>query len=211
MRRTHAAAGAETVTETDPAQAWFDAWRSAWDPEGKITASAEIGRRLLEIGQDYAGIARDSWRFFGGATAAGAPPAAGSMQAAFAESYLRLLAPAAPFDLAGAGIAPGLPAAGARCQRALQALAMQAATIATDAARRLAAALSRDDPAALPVTSLRELHNLWVDCGEEAWAAAVHQDAYAAAQAEWLAALVEFVHEERRLHEAAQNADGLRP
>ena len=39
--------------------------------------------------------------------------------------------------------------------------------------------------------NLRELHSLWIDCGEAAYAAAAHRDEFAAAQAELLAAFVE--------------------
>jgi hypothetical protein len=77
-------------------------------------------------------------------------------------------------------------------------MATQGAEIAADASRRLTMALADENPAATPVTSLRELHDLWVECGEAAWAAAVHQDSYAAVQAEWLAALVELMQEQRR-------------
>jgi hypothetical protein len=41
------------------------------------------------------------------------------------------------------------------------------------------------------VTTLRELHALWIDCGEAAWAAAAHGEEFAEAQAELLAAHVE--------------------
>jgi hypothetical protein len=52
--------------------------------------------------------------------------------------------------------------------------------------------LSASGPAAPPVTTLRELHALWIECGEAAWAAAAHRDEFAEAQAELLAAHVEF-------------------
>jgi hypothetical protein len=120
------------------------------------------------------------------------------MQAAFAESYRRMLMSAAPLGALPTGAGAGVAAAIARCQRAWQAMATQGAEIAADASRRLAAALADENPAATPVTSLRELHDLWVECGEAAWAAAVHQDSYAAVQAEWLAALVELMQEQRR-------------
>ena len=46
-------------------------------------------------------------------------------------------------------------------------------------------------PEAPPITTLRELHALWIDCGEAAYAAAAHRDEFAEAQAELLAAFVE--------------------
>jgi polyhydroxyalkanoate synthesis regulator phasin len=52
------------------------------------------------------------------------------------------------------------------------------------------------------VTSLRQLHDLWVECGEQAYAAAAHRDDFAAAQAELLAAAIEWRFEQRELVEA---------
>ncbi len=182
------------MNSRDPVQAWL----AAWGAERQAPTPEAIARRLLELGQDYAGIARDSWKFLGGASGTAGSATPGVMQAAFAESYRRLLISAVPFDPGPAQAAVSLAAAVARCQRAWQGMAAQARDIAADASRRLAAALSDEDPAAVPITSLRELHDLWIECGEEAWAAAVHEDSYAAVQAEWLAALVELLQEQRR-------------
>ena len=95
------------------------------------------------------------------------------------------------------GLLPAKPAAapdGAawqRLQQAAERYARLALAIASDAGRRLVAALSAGDAAAPPVTSVRELHALWIECGEAAWAAAAHGEEFAAAQAELLAAQVE--------------------
>jgi hypothetical protein len=168
-------------------------------------------RQLLEFSQQYAGFAMDCWRLAAGAQAA---PAAGmpqpgleALQPMFAEHYRRLLAPALPPEIPGAA-APAMAAALARCQRAGQALAAETTAAAADAARRLVAELSRTDAGAPPVTTLRGLHELWIECGEAAWAAAVHGDAYATAQAEWLASLIELQFEQRRLQ---QPAGGTKP
>ena len=66
---------------------------------------------------------------------------------------------------------------------------------------RLAAELA--DPAASgpPVTSLRQLHDLWVECGEQAYRAAAQGDAFATAQAELLMAMVELRFEQRSVIE----------
>jgi len=186
------------MNSRDPVQSWLAAWNAAWGAERQAPTPEAMARRLLQLGQDYAGLARDSWKFLGGASGAPAGADAATAQAAFAESYRRMLLPAAAFDARHAGTGASLATAVARCQRAWQAMAMQGADIAADASRRLAAALADDDPAATAVTSLRELHDLWVACGEEAWAAAVHQDSHAAVQAEWLAALVELMQEQSR-------------
>ena len=67
----------------------------------------------------------------------------------------------------------------------------QATAIAIDACERLGASLSATGSAAPPITSLRDLHALWIECGEAAYAAAAHREEFAAAQAELLMALVE--------------------
>ena len=66
-----------------------------------------------------------------------------------------------------------------------------AASIARDASRRLAEALGASGPGAPPITSLRELHALWIECGEAAYAEAARREEFATAQAELLMALVE--------------------
>jgi hypothetical protein len=64
--------------------------------------------------------------------------------------------------------------------------------IAADAFERLSAALTSSDPEAAPITSVRALHELWIDCGEAAYAAVARTPAYAEAQSELLAAIVEW-------------------
>ena len=79
----------------------------------------------------------------------------------------------------------------ARYQQAAERFARLLNAIAIDAARRLAHGAGRHrDREAPPITSLRELHALWIDCGEAAWSAAAHREEFAAAQAELFAALV---------------------
>lgn len=75
-----------------------------------------------------------------------------------------------------------------RYQAAVQRFGMLLNEAAIDAGQRLAAALAASGPDAPPVTSLRELRSLWLDCGEAAWSAAAHRDGFAAALAELLAA-----------------------
>lgn len=118
-----------------------------------------------------------------------ADPAARSRQQLFADAYRRL------FEVPGllppaAGQAAG-SAALQRYQAATQQFGVLLNEAALDAGRRLGAALAAGGPAAPPVTTLRDLRTLWIDCGEAAWAAAAHRDAFAAALAELLAAWVE--------------------
>lgn len=165
-------------------------------------------RHLLEFGQQYAAFAADCWRLAAGAAAApaaAAPPSVlATLQPLFAEHYRRLLAPAMLPEIPGAAAAPAIAAALARCQRAAGTLAAETTAAAADAARRLVEELSRTGADAPPITTLRGLHDLWVECGEAAWAAVVHREAYCDAQAEWLASLVELQSEQRRLQQPAR-------
>ena len=134
---------------------------------------------LLEAQQAFA-------RFAGSGLAANPP--AGAAQQLFADQYRQLLSvPGFPFAAAGTGT-PG--AALVRQQQAAERVGRLLNEVAIDAGRRLAAALADDDPDLPPITTLRELHALWIDCGEAAWSAAAHREDFATAQAELLAALV---------------------
>src|SRR5262245_51683442 len=105
------------------------------------------------------------------------------------EQYRRLLAPPeSPAAVAGTGVAS---AALLRYQAAAGRFAELLAAIANDAGRRLASALNESGADAAPITTLRELHAVWIECGEAAWSAAAHGEAFATAQAELLVALVE--------------------
>jgi len=167
----------------DPFKAWMGAWTALQDTLIRISAA--------------------------GPTPAAAPwQGSDALQTALAETYRRMIAPAMPPQLAVAGTLPALAAAVARCQRAGQALTAQAAAIGADAARRLVAELSRTDAAAAPITTLAALHELWIECGEAAWSAAVHQDDCAAAQAEWLTSLVELQFAQRQLQQGVASPAG---
>lgn len=188
----------------DPYKAWLGAFNAAQDTLANVGAGGDVAQRLREFGQDYADFATSFWgQFPGNAQPPAAAPWQGSaaLQAALAEHYRRMISPAMPPQVTAAGTLPALAAAVARCQRAGQALAAQASAIGADAARRLVAELARTDAAAAPITTLAALHDLWVECGEAAWAAAVHQDDYAAAQAEWLTSLVELQFAQRQLQQ----------
>jgi poly(hydroxyalkanoate) synthase III subunit E len=82
-------------------------------------------------------------------------------------------------------------AAFVRCQLAAERFGRQAMAIALDASERFRASLSATGPQSPPITSLRELHALWIDCGEAAYTAHAHREEFADAQAELLAAFVE--------------------
>ena len=110
-----------------------------------------------------------------------------AMQAGLVEHYRRLFMPlAVPETAAGNTGADYI-----RCQQAAERFGRLAMAIATDANERFRAALSATGPQAPPITSLRELQSLWIECGEAAYAAHAHGEEFADAQAELLAAFVE--------------------
>jgi hypothetical protein len=178
---------------TPPDPPWMQAWQDAQREFASLAAAnrapgnppmAAAQQRLADYAADYAGLAAAAF--------AAGPSGAASVNAFSAplvERYRQLFMPA--------GLVPAPPSAGQagaswlRMQQASERYGRLALGIATDAGRRLVAALSASGPAAPPVTSLRELHALWVECGEAAWAAAAHREEFAEAQAELLAALVE--------------------
>ena len=117
-----------------------------------------------------------------------AQPTASAVESLLAQQYRNL------FALPGLAMAaPGATAPASlllRYQQAAESFGRLLNEVAIDAGRRLASALADDGPDVPPITSLRGLHALWIDCGEAAWSAAAHREDFAAAQAELLAALV---------------------
>lgn len=110
-----------------------------------------------------------------------------ALQAGLVEHYRRLFMPS---------FVPGAAATESnatfiRCQQAAERFGRLATAIARDASERFRASLSETGPQATPITSLRELHALWIDCGEAAYAAHAHREEFADAQAELLAAFIE--------------------
>ena len=112
----------------------------------------------------------------------------GAIQQSFVAGYQRLFTPG---GLDAAAPPTGSGAAFERYVRAAAHATELAASIAYDASRRLAEALVASDPGTPPITSLRVLHALWIDCGEAAYAEAARREEFASAQAELLMALVE--------------------
>jgi hypothetical protein len=144
-----------------------------------------VRRTLAGYAQEYAGILS----VLSGALRGG-PADPGTLRVPLEERYRQLFLPPGLQAFAGMNPATG-GAVWLRWQQAVERLTRLAGSIAADAGERLAAALADTGPGAPPVTTLRGLHALWIDCGEAAWSAAAHGDEFAAAQAELLAALVE--------------------
>ena len=143
-----------------------------------------LQRTLTEQAKDLASLAAA----FGGTVPAGQANLE-ALGKSFIERYQQLFLPR------GLG-ATGVPRASAsaallRYQQAMERFAKQANAIAVNAGERLAAVLAQTGPEAPPITTLRELHSLWIECGDAAYAAAAHREEFADAQAELLAAFIE--------------------
>jgi hypothetical protein len=143
-----------------------------------------LQRTLAGQAKDLASLAAA----FSGAAPAG-PANLEALAKPLFERYQRLFMPP---GLAATAAGPAQSgAAFLRYQQAMERFARQANAIAVNAGERLTRALAQSGPEAPPITTLRELHSLWIDCGEAAYAAAAHREEFADAQAELLAAFVE--------------------
>lgn len=171
-------------------------------------AATEAMRRIRQFGDDYSGITQELLKFVesrsAGGPASGATPQASALamlRDTLKEKFEHLYLPVAGPLQAGHQAGERLLTTTLRWQRATARMSELLAAIAADAVNRLTSVLAGQQAAAPPVNSLRELHDLYVDCGERAFAAVAHGDDYAAAQAELLMAVVEMRAEQRRAAE----------
>ena len=172
---------------------WITAWQEAQREFARFaapgassapSATAQAQRKLADYAAEYAGIASAFWNQL-----QSPHPNFDALREPLTERYRQLfMASAIAPPGAGAG---ETGAAWIRYQQATERYARQATAIALDASDRLRVALAATGPEAQPITSLRELHALWVECGEAAYSQAAHREEFAAAQAELLSALVE--------------------
>ena len=166
---------------------------------------SEAIRRIRESGDDYLGITRDLWKLVeshasgeSGASSQVPGDSLDPLRNALKEKFERLYGPAfGPLHAQQLSV-ESLMSTTLRWQRAATRVGELLSAVATDAVEKLIGALAGPDTSGPPVTSLRQLHELWVECGERAYAAAVHSEDFAAAQAELLAAMVEMRFEQRR-------------
>lgn len=162
-------------------------------------------RRIRDFGEDYLGITRELWKLV--ESQASQQPDSQSLalekgleqlRDALKGKFQHLYMPAFGPLHAQQEATERLMSATLRWQRAMSQVTELLSAVATEAVARLAAALSGPDASGPPVTSLRQLHDLWVECGERAYATAAHSEEFAAAQTELLAAMVEMRLEQRR-------------
>ncbi len=166
---------------------------------------AQALRRMREFGDDYLGITRELWRLIESqstATPGASSPALREgleqLHDALKEKFERMYVPVMDPLHAQQQATERLMSTSLRWQRASARMSQLLSVAATAAVGNLAAALAGPLAAGPPVTSLRQLHDLWVECGERAYAAAAHSEEFAAAQAELLSAMVELRFEQHR-------------
>lgn len=88
-----------------------------------------------------------------------------------------------------------------RYQKALQRFSELLGRVAGDAVDRLAKAVAARAERQEPPASLRAVYDLWIESGEQAYAAAAHAAEFAAVQAELAAALVDVRAEQQKIAE----------
>jgi polyhydroxyalkanoate synthase subunit PhaE len=91
-----------------------------------------------------------------------------------------------------------LARAGSRYQQALAAFGALLGRVSSDAVDRLARRIGERAAGEQRPESLRAIYDLWVDAGEEAYAAAAHAPEFARAQAELNDALMDLKREQQR-------------
>lgn len=168
---------------------------------------SEALRRIREFGDDYLGITRQLWRLIESQSRA-APGESAALQEGLAqlhdamkEKFERMYVPVVNPLHAQQQATERLMTSSLRWQRASARMSQLLSAAATTAVGNLAAALGGPAATGPPVTSLRQLHELWVECGERAYAGAAHSEEFAAAQAELLSAMVEMRFEQQRVIE----------
>ena len=174
-------------------------------PRQTTDGGAETLRRIREFGSDYLGITQQLWKLVK-SVASGQPGVSSqpiekgldalrhALKEKFEHQYVPMVAPLQTQQQA----TERLMNAALRWQRAATRVGELLSTVATDAVGKLIATLADPDASGPPVTSLRQLHDLLVECGEQAYSTAAHSDDFAAAQAELLTAMIEMRFEQRR-------------
>lgn len=183
-------------------------------------SSRDVAARMLEFGEGYIGVTRQAWKALEAAQGASVAQAdlarqLDSLKTQFAQGFAQVFPGMASAGVPGPGAAPGsLPALGptrerqqaaqrlaqaaARYQQAFAAFTALLGRVSSGAVERLAQRLSEGAGAGKAPDSLRAVYDLWVDCGEQAYAAAAHTPEFSKAQAELNEALLDLRREQQR-------------
>jgi class III poly(R)-hydroxyalkanoic acid synthase PhaE subunit len=194
---------------------WTEALQAFTD-QAMDAGGAAVGR-IHQFGEAYLSTTRELWRLveshaLNGPGASWQAPAEnlGQLRNGLKEMLERLHAPVfGPLLAQHQQAADHVVQTTQRWQRAATQMNELLAAIAADAIDKLIAALAAPAQPGIAVTSLRQLHDLWIECGERAYATAAHSEDFAAAQRELLEATVEMRFEQRRQIEGWARAFNL--
>jgi polyhydroxyalkanoate synthesis regulator phasin len=201
--------GQPSAAPPSPANPFLQAFGGAL-PE----SSRDVAARMLDFGESYLGVTRQAWKALEaaqGATVAQADLARqlDSLKAQFAQGFAQafpgMTSPGAPGSLPALGparerhqAAERLARAAARYQQAFAAFTALLGRVSSGAVERLAQRLSEGAGADKAPDSLRAVYDLWVDCGEQAYAAAAHSPEFSKAQADLNEALLDLRREQQK-------------
>lgn len=181
---------------------------------GLPESSRDVAVRMLEFGESYLGVTRQAWKALEAAQGASVAQAdlarqLESLKSQFAQGFAQAF-PGMAGSTAGPGAIPALgpnrerqqsaerlAQASLRYQQALSAFTALLGRVSGGAVDRLAQRLAADGGARRP-DSLRAVYDLWIDCGEQAYAAAAHTPEFARAQADLNDALLDLRREHQR-------------
>jgi polyhydroxyalkanoate synthesis regulator phasin len=180
--------------------------------QGLPESSRDVASRMLEFGESYLGVTRQAWKALEAAQGASVAQAdlarqLESMKSQFAQGFAQVFPgpPGAPGAVPAFG--PGrerqqsaerLARAAMRYQQAFAAFTALLGRVSGGAVDRLAQRLGESSGAGKAPDSLRAVYDLWVDCGEQAYAAAAHTPEFAKAQSELNDALLDLRREQQK-------------
>lgn len=208
-------AGRPAAAPPPPSSPFLQAFGSAL-PE----SSRDVAARMLEFGESYFGVTRQAWKALEAAQGASAAQAdlarqLDSLKTQFIQGFAQVFPGMSSAGAPAPGSAPGsMPALGparerqqaaerlaraaARYQQAFAAFTALLARVSSGAVERLAQRLSEGAGTGQAPGSLRAVYDLWVECGEQAYAAAAHTPEFSKAQAELNEALLDLRREQQR-------------
>lgn len=181
---------------------------------GLPESSRDVAARMLEFGESYLGVTRQAWKALEAAQGASVAQADLARQLdalksqfvqGFAQGFPGGADAAAPGPLPALGPArerqqsvERLARAAMRYQQALAGFSGMLGKVSSEAVDRLAQRLKDGVGSGQAPGSLRAVYDLWVESGEQAYAAAAHAPEFAKAQAELNEALLDLRREQQK-------------